>query len=331
MNEPLVSVLTPVYNGELFLAECIESVLAQKYRNWEYVIVNNRSTDRTLEIAKSYAEKDRRIRISTNNVFVGGIENHNNAFRLRSASSKYCKVLSADDWLMPDCLTKMVSLAEEHPRVGIVGAYQRSGETLRWRALPTTVRVLPGRDACRLCLLDRKFLFGAPTAFLYRSDLESPGKPFFPHLRSHADTSVCYEYLREREFGFVHEVLSAERLHPGQWSSEMDALGAGSVAYLEVLMEYGPWYLSEAEFASRREQVLEEYYQGLGRYALRLKNRKFWSFNAARLREIGLKLDWPRVLAAALWKALEEIRHPKTAVRKIEILMKQGAAGPNSH
>ena len=50
-QEPFVSVLTPVYNGEDFLAECIESVLSQTHGNFEYIIVNNRSTDRSLEIA----------------------------------------------------------------------------------------------------------------------------------------------------------------------------------------------------------------------------------------------------------------------------------------
>ena len=55
--EPLVSVATPVYNGERHLAECIESVLAQTYQNWEYIIVNNCSTDRTREIAESYGRR----------------------------------------------------------------------------------------------------------------------------------------------------------------------------------------------------------------------------------------------------------------------------------
>src|ERR1700730_13443117 len=91
-SEPFVSVLTPVYNGEAFLGECIESVLAQSYQNWEYQIVNNCSTDRTLEIAQSYAQKDQRIRVSTNRSFVSAIENHNTAFRLVSAQSRYCKV-----------------------------------------------------------------------------------------------------------------------------------------------------------------------------------------------------------------------------------------------
>ena len=65
-RQPLVTVLTPVFNGEKFLAECIESVLAQTYQNWEYVIVNNCSTDKTLEIAARYVKNHRRIRIHNN-------------------------------------------------------------------------------------------------------------------------------------------------------------------------------------------------------------------------------------------------------------------------
>src|SRR5438093_8149037 len=55
--QPLVSVVTPIYNGEKYLAECIESVLAQTYQNWEYVIVNDCSTDRSLDIAQYYTHK----------------------------------------------------------------------------------------------------------------------------------------------------------------------------------------------------------------------------------------------------------------------------------
>jgi glycosyltransferase involved in cell wall biosynthesis len=69
-EEPLVSVVTPVYNGEEFLAECIESVLAQTYSNIEYTIVNNCSTDRSLDIALSYAAQDGLI-VHRNKGFVG--------------------------------------------------------------------------------------------------------------------------------------------------------------------------------------------------------------------------------------------------------------------
>ncbi|HTQ50255.1 MAG TPA: glycosyltransferase family A protein, partial [Candidatus Acidoferrales bacterium] len=107
-EQPLVTVLTPVYNGEAFICECIESVLNQSYQNYEYIILNNCSKDRTLELASNYAKKDRRIRVHNSPKFVGVIENHNNAFQLMSRESKYCKVVSGDDWLFPHCITTMV-------------------------------------------------------------------------------------------------------------------------------------------------------------------------------------------------------------------------------
>jgi glycosyltransferase involved in cell wall biosynthesis len=121
---PLVSIVTPVYNGEKYLAECIESVLGQTYSNWEYILLNNRSTDDTLEIAKQYAEKDSRIVVLTNDTFLEQIPNWNESMRKISADSKYCKVVHADDCLLPECLEKMIAKAEEYPTAGIVSSYR---------------------------------------------------------------------------------------------------------------------------------------------------------------------------------------------------------------
>jgi glycosyltransferase involved in cell wall biosynthesis len=138
-EEPLVSVVTPVYNGEDFLTECIESVLRQTYGNYEYIIVNNCSTDRSLEIALNYAKKDGRIRVESNRQFLGVIANHNTAFRLICSDSKYCKVVSADDWLFPECLTRMVGVAEANPSavrrvVMVLHGGQREGQQI-WNSL----------------------------------------------------------------------------------------------------------------------------------------------------------------------------------------------------
>ena len=101
VETPLVSVVTPVYNGAEFLADCIESVLRQSYSNWEYIIVNNCSKDGTLEIARRYAQQDPRIRVHDNETFLGVIENHLLAFSLMSPAAGYCKVVSADDLMFP--------------------------------------------------------------------------------------------------------------------------------------------------------------------------------------------------------------------------------------
>ena len=86
-DQPLVSVVTPVYNGEKYLAECIESVLAQSYKNWDYTIVDNCSKDKTFEIANNFSKMDKRIRIHKNREFVDITENHNIAFSLISDNS----------------------------------------------------------------------------------------------------------------------------------------------------------------------------------------------------------------------------------------------------
>jgi len=74
---PVVSVITPVYNGERYLEECIRSVLSQTYGDWEYLIYDNCSTDRSGEISRSFASRDPRIRVECSPRFLDIWSNHN--------------------------------------------------------------------------------------------------------------------------------------------------------------------------------------------------------------------------------------------------------------
>jgi glycosyltransferase involved in cell wall biosynthesis len=321
IQEPFVSVVTPVYNGALFLAECIESVLAQSYSNWEYIIVNNCSTDGTLALAEEYAKRDARIRVVKNQVFVDCEQNHNNAFRQISGRSAYCKVVSADDRLLPHCLETMVSFAVQHSDIGIVGAYQQRGERVMWTGLPKEVNVFSGREACRLHLLQGVYVLGNPTNVLYRSDLIRGRESFFPHSEPHADVSAFYECLDKCDFGFIHEVLSVSREHEGQVSAGLPQLKAEEIAYLDILMRYGRKYLTEAEFTARRDEILNYYYQMLAGCALRMKGQNFWRFHRPRLKNIGFDLDWRRVLLEATRKLAAQLRHPVSAWRKLSFVL----------
>ena len=153
-NEPLVSIVTPVYNSEAYIAECVESALAQTYAHFEYIVVDNCSTDSTPEIVTSYAERDSRIRLLRPDEFVGAGSNANRALREISPSSAYVKVVHADDWLFPDCLTRMVAVAAANPTVGIVGAYRLEGTEVTLDGLPITLEVVRGATSVALSSSD---------------------------------------------------------------------------------------------------------------------------------------------------------------------------------
>lgn len=317
VNEPFVTILTPVYNGEKYLEDCIESVLAQIHQNWEYYIVNNCSTDGSLAVAEPYARRDPRITVLTNTNFVGVIENHNIAFGLVSPQSKYCKVVSADDRIASDCIDKLVQLAEAHPTVAIVGCYQQSGVDALWKGLPLEKQISSGRDVCRSSLLDNLNVFGTPTSLLYRSDVIRDNNPFFPHRLPHADTSACYKYLQSHDFGFVHETLCVERVHTHQVSTKVRKLGAGTVAYLENFLTYGPIYLSATEFEDRKHRLLAEYYRWLGGSALKMREREFWKYHKSRLHDLGYSMQWRKVIMAVFGEIYEETRDPGVALKKL--------------
>jgi glycosyltransferase involved in cell wall biosynthesis len=313
-DHPFVSVLTPVYNGEAYLAECIESVLKQTYEDFEYIILNNCSTDRTLAIAQEYAAKDRRIRIHTNDSLLDIIANHNRAFGLISPDSKYCKIVSADDWLFPECLEKLVGVAQANPSVGLVGSYQLSGIVsdlrgwrVRWDGIPFPSTMVERRQVCRAQLLTGGYdTFGTPTSLLYRSDLVRKREAFYPNSTAEADTSACYQILLDGDFGFVHQVLSYERIHGKQMSEESRTLNSYHSSRLSDLTVYGPAWLTPAELESRRQDLLKSYYSFLALRLLGRTDRAFWDYHRRRLAECGYPFSRFRLISA-MWSLVVEI------------------------
>ncbi len=95
-EKPFVSVVTPFYNTAGYLRECIESVLSQTYTNFEYLLVDNQSTDGSASIAAEYAAKDERVRVIRNPKFVGQVPNYNGALRHVDSTARYVKVVQAD-------------------------------------------------------------------------------------------------------------------------------------------------------------------------------------------------------------------------------------------
>src|SRR3972149_6596973 len=103
-NIPLVSICTPVYNGEIYLEDCIKGVLNQTYENYEYIIVDNASTDSTPFIIEQSRKKDSRIIIYRNEKTVCMEDNFNLCANYSSDNAKWIKYALVDDYLFPDCI-----------------------------------------------------------------------------------------------------------------------------------------------------------------------------------------------------------------------------------
>lgn len=146
---PLVSILMTAYNREDYISEAIESVLQSTYHNWQLIVVDDGSKDRTVSIAKSYAGRDSRIRVYINEKNLGDYPNRNRAAGY--ARGKYIQYLDSDDTLFDDTLIKMVGLAEEFPDTGIF-----------MRSLGSKVEYLPGHIALHRHFFEHAFLYYGP-------------------------------------------------------------------------------------------------------------------------------------------------------------------------
>jgi len=318
-EQPLVSVITPVYNGEDYLEECIESVLVQTYQNWDYTIVNNCSTDRTLEVARSYAAKDSRIRVHDNSEFLPIMRNHNHAIRQISPQSKYCKVVLADDWLFPECLMKMVSLAEENPSLGLIGAYGLFGDGLHvlWRGIPFPLSVVSGREACRIRLLKGMYAFGAPTATLIRSDFIRKQHDFYDEKNLHADSTACFRILQEADFGFVHQLLTFTRSQNESHATFTENMNSLHLSFLTELIQFGPQCLNASEYEARLKDRLNTYYEVLAEGLLQMRGKKYFEFHKNWLKYLGIPLNPARLLRGFCGAIFNGLTHPVRATKSI--------------
>jgi glycosyltransferase involved in cell wall biosynthesis len=300
--EPLVSVVTPVYNGAAYLAECIESVLRQTYSNWEYVIVDNASTDRTAEIAAGYARRDGRIHVYRNDALLTSAQNHNAGLRRISSDSAYCKFVHADDWLFPECLSRMVEVAESSERIAIVSAYRLDGARVTLTGLPYGASPVAGRDVCRATIKTGLYVFGSPTSLLIRSSCIRAREPFYDESRypKHFDTAACYAVLESSDLGFVHQVLTFTRRHSGADSSFAKRVNSYIVENLRMLRQYGPVYLEPAEYEACLARAVRRYYRFLGRSLLAWRDPEFRGYHRAALRELGVSWSSARLIGASV-------------------------------
>jgi GT2 family glycosyltransferase len=235
-NQPLVSIAIPTYQGEQYLSETLSCAISQTYPNIEILISDDGSTDTTLEIAQEFQEKSPFNFKILEHPRLGMVENWN--YCLETAEGKYIKFLFQDDLILPNCLEKMVNLAEQDPELGLVFS-------------PRDLLLVPEAENDAICMFiyqecdnlhkswsklqciqsgddllnDPKLLenpmnkIGEPSTVLMRKEIFKKVGMFDPNLRQIVDVDMWLRIMGAYKIGFIEEPLSSFRIHPKQQSS----------------------------------------------------------------------------------------------------------------
>jgi len=337
-QKELVSVVTPVFNGQQYLGECIESVLAQSYENFEYIIVDNCSTDESLNTARAYAQTDQRIKVIEAGEHMGPIQNWNRSLRYISADAAYIKFVHADDWIYPDCIEKMVNLASSDESIGIVSAYRLEEDKISLDELPRKYSAHPqqrllsmdGRDVVRAIFLEYASVLGSPSNLLYRRKAFGEESAFFNERYLHADKEAGIRVLESWNLGFIREVLTFTRRHNESVTSRTNVLDTRRQDDLLILKEHGATFLAEHELEAVRDRAVQLYYGFLARAVGRGRGREFWSSQRDAFRRAGIRYDRWRLLLALLrhWLDLRSaLRNMSGRIESEEHLTDSSEAG----
>jgi glycosyltransferase involved in cell wall biosynthesis len=254
-----VSVLVPVFNGELHLAECLDSILAQDFRDLEILISDDGSTDQSLEIIKRFATLDPRIRWWKNPRNLGLTANSNAC--LKEARGEYIKFVHQDDKLLSaSAIRKMVAVLDEHPGVSLVGSRQHLiGAASRPAIFSNRSGGFDGRQMIVTCLEQNTNLIGQPTLTLFRRSAARRG--FDDRFVGHLDYEMWCHLLEQGDFFYLAEDLATWRVHENQQTARQEKTGSAHHEHL-MFMEtcYAKPWLQKA--ATDQMLFTQIYYLG---------------------------------------------------------------------
>jgi len=205
---PAISVLMPVYNAERYVAEAVESILNQTFINFEFIIINDGSTDRSLEILQRYARQDSRIRL-INRENQGLVKTLNEGVDL--AMAPYIARMDADDISYPDRLFKQVNFLNEHPGYVVLGSrtqlIDEDGDPLSLFSLNTT-----HKEIDRAHLQGRGGAIAHPAAMFRKNKFNSVGRYRSEFIHSE-DLDLWLRMAEVGELGNLPDLLLDYRQH----------------------------------------------------------------------------------------------------------------------
>ena len=305
ISSPLVSVLLTSYNREAFIAESIESVLAQTLADFELIVSDDQSSDGTVAIANDYARRDSRIRVSINERNLGDYPNRNHVSSL--ARGRFLKYHDSDDVMYRHCLQAMAEPLAAEPRA----AFALSASAY-WPGGPCPMLLTPSLAYEREFLGSGLFHLG-PGSAMFRTDVfrELGG---FPMAGAASDYLFWLEACTKVNALLVPGNLFHYRVHAGQeLSSHKSSLDyAQSVGVAWTMLNSSRCPLA----AETREQAKRNFAYGQARGAFRHFKRRNFVASASILRHSRMSVsDWLRYLrppkrrASAGTPPLREVQH----------------------
>lgn len=315
---PLVSIVTPFHNTDAYLADCIKSVIAQSYGSWEYILVNNKSTDRSADIAREYAQADNRIRVIDTSEFLSQVQNYNFALQQISSKSDYCKIVQADDWIFPECISRMVEVGEAHPSTGVISAYRLCDTKVRNVGLDCRTDFFMGRRAGRTQLIHGGNYFGSPSSVMFRSEIVREMQPFYRENIPCEDTAACLEVLKTHDLGFVHQIGSFEREDNLSTSTRLRLVDPDWLLSRFILvLGYGRDFLTQAEFSETFDDIRRGYFRFLAKNAWLFRESAFWAYHLEGMHSAGYAFRYRSMIKPLLLELGDMLGNPKNSVANL--------------
>jgi glycosyltransferase involved in cell wall biosynthesis len=265
-EQPLVSIISPTYNHEKFVADCIESVLAQTYQNWEMIIIDDGSTDGTFNIASSYAQRESRIKAFTQKnigIFRLG-ESYN--FALSHSTGKYVAVLECDDIWFPDKLETQVADLEQKPECLL--SWGRA--YLSAIDLSFNYYLAPKNDEDMTLFFNKpvgsflkKFIYAtlipALTLVIRRDALIEIGGFRQGFNLPLVDIPTTLELLMKGEFTFIDKPLGSWRIYPNQVTKTYT--GQMTTSYYALIQSFMERFPSAFEEHGLTKKVIDDHFR----------------------------------------------------------------------
>lgn len=241
MRVPKVSVLIPVFNGEPFLVECLESILAQDFTDFEILLADDHSKDGSLELLKRYADKDPRLRFWKNPKNLGLTGNFNRC--LSEARGEYIKYVLQDDKLLsPSALRQMVEALDKHPGVSLIASasylIDRQSRKIERRDYFQPPGIWDGKRVVVYCLEKDANIIGEPSLVMFRKRQAARG--YDQRYAQTVDLEMWFHLLEQGDLFYIAEPLCAFRQHPAQQTTVNRRDGVGDREHLTLLETYYP-------------------------------------------------------------------------------------------